>query len=545
MGLPHPDATFSIPALSIVAESRTITGSYMGSTRPEIDIPGMADLWRPGNLPVERLISAYRPLGELNEAFDALANGSALRQIILPTPIKRFPGSRITCRQAAQRLDEATNLARLDEDVDDRRHGPGRISAMAVTPKPRSRALLFVVLGALSAFGPLSMDLYLPGMPGLARGLETTDSLAQFTISACMIGLAVGQLASGPLSDRIGRRKPLIAGVAIFVIASIVCALSPSISVLLIARFVQGFAGAAGIVVSRTIVRDLYGEVDAARVFSRLIVITGVAPVAAPILGGVLLLFTDWRGMFIALACIGAVLLVGAIFVIPDSLADENRHVGGFKMQAQQIGRITQDRRFMGYALAAGIGGCALFVYISMSSLVFQLQYGVSAQLFSLIFAANSIGIVIASQINAVLVKKFKVRRILLGALLISAAASVAIAISAWVGLALAVLLVPLFVSVSTQGLQGPNTTALALGPYAKGAGAAAAVLGTFQFLIGAIVPPLASLGGTNGAVMGIAMFISSIVAFAVVVILTRARRPRPRSSTSVRTQDPNQPTTP
>jgi DHA1 family bicyclomycin/chloramphenicol resistance-like MFS transporter len=395
----------------------------------------------------------------------------------------------------------------------------------AAVAKPRSRTLLLMVLGALSAFGPLSMDMYLPGMPGLARGLDTTDSLAQFTISACMIGLAIGQLLSGPMSDKIGRRIPLIIGVAVFVVASLVCAASPTIAVLLVARFIQGLAGAAGIVISRAVVRDLYSQDEAARVFSRLMLVTGVAPVVAPIFGGALLLVTDWRGIFVALAVIGAVLLVAAVLVVPDSLADENRHEGGLASQLISMGRLFKDRPFVGYALASGVGGCVLFAYISMSSLVLQDDFGVSAQSFSFIFAANSLGIVAASQINAALVSRVPLRTLLIAALVVSGAASVVTSISATLGMGLFFVLIPVFIAVAAQGFIFPNTTALALGPYARGAGAAAAVLGTMQFLVGAIVPPLVSLGGTTALSMGVTMLVSAVLALVVLLTLTGDRR--------------------
>jgi MFS transporter, DHA1 family, multidrug resistance protein len=392
-----------------------------------------------------------------------------------------------------------------------------------VNSNPRHRFLLLAVLGALSAFGPLSMDLYLPGMPSLAAGLTTTDSLAQLTISACMLGLATGQLLSGPLSDRIGRRRPLVVGVALFTLASLACAAAPTIWLLLVARFVQGFAGAAGIVISRAVVRDLYDEASAARVFSRLVLITGLAPVVAPIAGGALLLFTDWRGVFVVLALIGLVLLAAAFFVVPDSLAVANRHTGGLSTQVAQMGRLLRDRRFTGYALAAGIGGCTLFVYISMSSLVLQRDYGVSPQWFAIIFAINSTGIVIASQINVPLLSRFGPRPILIAAVATALAGSLAATISAWLVLGALFLLIPVFVVVSTQGVQGPNITALVLGPHARSAGSAAAVLGTSQFLVGAIVPPLVSVGGTNALVMAATMLGSSAIAFVVIVTMTRA----------------------
>jgi len=396
----------------------------------------------------------------------------------------------------------------------------------------RSRMLL-VALGALSAFGPLSMDLYLPVLPSLAQDLETTDALAQLTMSACLIGLALGQLIYGPVSDRIGRRVPLLIGVAGFMVMSLVCAVAPTIELLIVARFLQGLGGAAGIVVSRAIVRDIYGGRDAARVFSILMAITGIAPVLAPLAGGALSFVMDWRGIFVVLAGIGLAILILAWLVVPDSLQEEHRHRGGLAAQSREMGSLLGHRSFMAYVVAIGLAGAGLFTYISMSSLVFQEQYGLSPQAFSLVFAINSVGIVIGTQVNRSLVRRFTLSAIALAALGLAVIAALSLTVAAWLGLAIIALLVPLFVATMAQGAIGPDITAIALEPYARGAGAAAAILGTVQFLIGAIIPPLASIGGTSAIVMGVTMTACLLAALVVLGLQVRSASNKARGESA------------
>ena len=398
----------------------------------------------------------------------------------------------------------------------------------------RRRAWTLVALGALSAFGPISMDLYLPAMPALAADLGTTDALAQATMSACMIGLALGQLVYGPWSDRSGRRMPLLVGVGGFVVLSLVCAIAPTIQVLMVARFLQGFAGAAGIVISRAIVRDLFDGPQIARVFSLLMAISGIAPVIAPLIGGGLLLFVDWRGLFVALAVLGLCLFVMSLFAVPDSLTLANRHTGGFTGQMREMAQTLRLRSFVIYVLVIGLSSAGLFTYISMSSIVFQDDFGLSPQAFALVFAANSVGIVLGTQLNGLLVRRYSLHTIAIAGLFVGSLAALSVAVAAWVGVALLALLVPLFVSVFVQGGIMPNISAIALQPFARGAGAAAAILGTVQFLLGAIIPPFASIGGTSAIVMGLTMATCMVAALALMVVQTSERMPEgvPRSGT-------------
>jgi DHA1 family bicyclomycin/chloramphenicol resistance-like MFS transporter len=398
-------------------------------------------------------------------------------------------------------------------------------------PSRKRLALTLTALGAISAFGPISMDLYLPGMPSIAADLGASDTLAQATMSACMVGLALGQLVYGPWSDRSGRRIPLLIGVGAFVLLSLLCAIAPTIELLLIARFLQGFAGAAGLVISRAVVRDLFQGHEMARVFSLLMAITGVAPVIAPLGGAALLLFVDWRGVFIALGVLGLGIFILSWFAIPESLQQPNRETGGFTTQIREMGRTVRIRSFMTYAMVSGLSGAALFTYISMSSIVFQDDFGLSPQLFAVLFAINSVGIVVGSQLNSVLTRRYSLHALAIAGLVIGSLAASSVAFAALAGLALIVLLVPLFVATFVQGGIIPDISAIALEPFARGAGAAAAILGTSQFLLGALIPPLVSLGGTSAVVMGVTIMLCMTSALALMLIQVRVRRRAARAA--------------
>ena len=241
---------------------------------------------------------------------------------------------------------------------------PATLSPPAAAPPAR----LIVLLGALSTFGPLSMDMYLPGLPELTRDLDSPAWAAQLTITTCMAGLGVGQLVAGPLSDRLGRRRPLLAGLTAYAVTSALCALAPTIWALLAVRLIQGLAGAAGIVIARAIVRDRYEGSSAARIYSLLMLVAGLAPILAPLAGGQLLHVTDWRGVFLALAAVGAALLLATLVWLEESLEPEDRHGGGLAHTLRVFGTLLRDRGFVGIALAMGLSFSAMAVYIGGSS---------------------------------------------------------------------------------------------------------------------------------------------------------------------------------
>jgi MFS transporter, DHA1 family, multidrug resistance protein len=378
-----------------------------------------------------------------------------------------------------------------------------------------------VLLAALSAFGPLSLDMYLPGLPSLTRDLHTTASAAQLTITACMLGLGVGQLIAGPLSDSLGRRRPLLAGIAGYAASSVACALAPSVAVLIAVRLVQGMAGGAGIVIARAIVRDLSGGTVAARMFALLTGITGVIPVCAPLIGGQVLLVTSWRGVFIVLAAVGVPLVVATAFGLPETLSPDRRHSGELRLVLGTFGRLLRDRSFAPYAAAFSLSFAAMFGYIAGSSFVLEDIYGISPQLFSVVFAVNSAGLIALSLLGSRVVGRLGSARLLRRGLFGTAAASLAALVVTATHAGLGFLLVCFFVLLASNGLVLPNGTAAAMTGQSASLGAASALLGLGQFGSGAVVAPLVGVGGSHDALpMAIVIAVAGVSALLIDLFL-------------------------
>ncbi|WP_158562874.1 multidrug effflux MFS transporter [Marinitenerispora sediminis] len=387
--------------------------------------------------------------------------------------------------------------------------GPGR--------GPRTGAVLVVGLGALTAVGPLSIDMYLPAFPELARDLGTGAAQVQLTLTACLVGLALGQLVLGPLSDAVGRRRPLLVGVAAYTVISLLCAAAPNAEVLTGLRFLQGVAGAAGMVVSRAMARDLYSGAAATRLFSRLMLIIGLAPILAPVFGGQLMLVTSWRGIFVTLAILGAGLFAVAWFVLRESLPPERRRADGPLAVVGVFVRLFRDRVFLALMLTQALASAGLFGYVSGFSFVAQNVYGTSAQTFSLLFGLNGVGMVVFSQVNAYLAGRVAERAVLMGALAVSAAASLGLVAATLAGWPFAVTCVLLFAIMCSLSFSMPTTTSLALGRYPLNAGSASALLGTVQFLVGASASPLVGLAGEDSALgMVLVIMVGLVGAFLV-----------------------------
>jgi DHA1 family bicyclomycin/chloramphenicol resistance-like MFS transporter len=388
------------------------------------------------------------------------------------------------------------------------------------------RASLVVILGALSAFGPISTDLYLPALPGLARDFDAAPWEVQLTLTTSLAGLALGQLLVGPLSDVLGRRRPLLVGLAAYALASLLCALAPTIPALAVFRFLQGCAGAAGIVIARAVVRDLHSGAAAARLYSLLLLVLGAAPILAPIAGGQLLRVASWRGVFVVLTVTGVVLYAATAALLAETLPRERRRRGGLRDTGRTFRRLARDRVFTGYALAIGGAFGAMFAYISGSPFVLQDVHGVSPQLFGILFAVNAVGLVAAGQANARLVGTFSPRRLFgVGLASMAAGGAALLAVVSVGGLGLAGVLPPLFVVASSFGLVVPNATALALADHPDVAGSASAVLGAFQFLVGAAVAPLVGAAGSRSALPMAATIAVSAAAAIAAGVLARTRR--------------------
>lgn len=399
-------------------------------------------------------------------------------------------------------------------------------ASLHTTATPRVRMAL--ILGTLSAFGPLSLDMYLPALPTLADEFGSSTSYAQLSLTACMIGLALGQLLAGPLSDVRGRRIPLIAGLVLYTIASILCLVSPTMGSFVVLRFIQGLAGAAGIVIARAVVRDVYEGPELTRFFSLLMLINGVAPIAAPIIGGQILTYTSWRGVFILLSLIGVLALLAVIFGLGETLPAQKRSSGGLKQTLLTFGSIARNRRFMGYALTQGFAAAGMFAYISGSPFVLQKIYGVSPQMFSICFAINGLGIILASQIAGRLAGKVSETRLLIAGLLIAAVGGTSLLIAILAGGGLISVLSPLFLVVSSVGLINTASFALAMADQAKSAGSASALIGVMTFLFGGIVAPLVGLGGEHTAVpMGIVIACADLGALFLYIVMIGRSKPK------------------
>ncbi|MFI5871280.1 multidrug effflux MFS transporter [Streptomyces sp. NPDC051445] len=402
----------------------------------------------------------------------------------------------------------------------DRGRDTGGEAAPSLSARRRAGLLVTLALGGLTATPPLSMDMYLPALPEVTRSLHAPAATVQLTLTACLAGMALGQLVVGPMSDRWGRRRPLLAGLAVYVVATALCALAPTVELLVACRLVQGLAGAAGIVIARAVVRDLYDGLAMARFFSTLMLISGVAPVVAPLIGAQILRGTDWRGVFLLLTGVGLLLAVVVWTRLPETLPAAERHGGGVGEALRAMRRLLGDLPFTGYMLTGGFAFAALFAYISASPFVVQEIYGASPQTFGLLFGANSIGLVLVGQVNGrLLVGRVRLDRVLAAGLVTVALASTALLLmttGVFGEAGLAPVAAALFVLMSAMGVVLPNAQTLALTRVRHSAGSASALLGTSSFLIGAIASPLVGIAGEHTAVpMAVVQLAAALVASA------------------------------
>jgi DHA1 family bicyclomycin/chloramphenicol resistance-like MFS transporter len=378
------------------------------------------------------------------------------------------------------------------------------------------RALHVLILGGLGALGPLANDMYVPSLPALSHDLVATTSQVQMTLSAFILGLALGQIIAGPISDALGRRRPLLIGVAAYALASLLCIVAPSIIALIVLRFVEGVAGSAGIAIALAIVSDLYAGSAQARFFSLLMQINGIAPMVAPIIGSQLLRFTSWHGIFVTLALFGVVLLAVSAFGLGETLETSRRQSGGISATFSAFRELLTDRRFVGYALSCGFAFTACIIYISISPFILQGIYGVSSQLLGILFGINALGIVISAQINSRLVGRVSSQTLLTWGYAVLVLGGTSVLVVTLSGIGLVGILPSFFLLVSSLGLIMPNATTLALAN-TRAAGSASALLGVLQLAIGAIVAPLVGLGGTMTALP----MATAIAAFAIATLVT------------------------
>jgi MFS transporter, DHA1 family, multidrug resistance protein len=390
-------------------------------------------------------------------------------------------------------------------------------------PRRPTDGLLGVVLSVLTIFGPISMDLYLPVLPDLTRELGASTSAAQLTVTACLVGLALGQLVAGPVSDRYGRRRPLLLGVAAFVAASLLCAVAPTITTLVVARLAQGLAGAVGIVIAQAAGRDLYSGATLMRYYGRLTVLGGLAAVVGPVVGGQLARITDWRGTFVFLAVCGVAIFLLSIGLVRETLPPNRRHSGGLGHSMRVFKGLLADRVLVGAVLLTGLTNAALFAYLSGATFVLQGIYGLSPQGYSYAFALNSVGFMAFGFLASRAAEHFSVRGTLLTGLAMVVLGSAGILATAVTSGPLALMLGSLFTLVSGVAVTTPPATSLALEHHRDAAGSASALLGTARFAFGGITAPLVGLAGATTAVpLGVVATVAAVASLAGYALLRR-----------------------
>ncbi|WP_416467030.1 multidrug effflux MFS transporter [Pseudomonas sp. LFS044] len=388
---------------------------------------------------------------------------------------------------------------------------------------------MVLILGALSAFGPLAIDFYLPAFPAMAQAFATDEKHVQTTLAAYFLGLSLGQLAYGPVADRFGRRIPLLFGVALFTLASLACAYAPNLDTLIVARFVQALGGCAGMVLSRAIVSDKCDPVASAKVFSQLMLVMGLAPILAPMLGGVLVNVAGWQSIFLTLSLFSAACLVAVGLGLPESLP---AHMPRQPLSGalRQYLRLLADRVFVGHALTGGIAIAGMFAYIAGSPFVFIKLYGVPAEHYGWLFGTNAAGFILVAQINARLLAKRGPAFLLVRAVwLYLAAGLVLLGVAALRPAHLWPLLVPLFVCISSLGCIIPNASACAMSGQGARAGSASALMGCLQFSVAAGAAALVGLLHDGSAVpmtLVVSLCGALVVSVALLTHRLQARRP-------------------
>lgn len=377
--------------------------------------------------------------------------------------------------------------------------------------RKKMMAFFTAFLGMLAAIAPLSTDMYLPALPFMMEDFSVTPSMIQLTLTASMAGMAAGQIIAGPASDDMGRRRPLLIGMAVFTISTIGCIFSSSIYLFLLFRFVQGFSGGAGIVIARAIARDVCKGPALTRFFSMLMLVNGMAPILAPVIGGQILRFAEWQGVFVLLALVGAVLTVGA-FAMGETLPARRRVSGGVLASVKGFGGLFCQPYFMGHCIMQCFAFAAFFAYISGSSFVFQNVYHVSPQGFSLIFGTNGIGLMLCGALAGRLAGHIADWKTLRASLWVAVVGSAVLLASFFVEAPLALVVVVLFFTVSTLSALGTSSFSMAMQSQGRNAGSASALIGFFSMISGAVMAPVVGMAGSYTAIpMGIVMVLGEL----------------------------------
>jgi len=366
-------------------------------------------------------------------------------------------------------------------------------------PTPTRRTLPVTVLATvvlITAIAPLATDMYVPAFPVVGRDLDATATSVQLTLTTFFVGMAMGQLVGGPASDRIGRRRPLLISLAVLVVASLWCALSPTVAVMLAARFVQGFSGGWAMVIARSVVVDLTAGARMVRAMNVVAAVAGVAPVLGPLLGAVILELSHWRVSFWVVAALAALMLVAVAVGVPESLPAGRRHGGGLGRLLDSTGEVLRTRLFTAHLVVFAFSMGTTFAYVATSAFVLQSMNGLSPVAYSIDFAANAGGMTLAALAAARLAGRVRTRSLVWSGLVATAAAGVLLLVAAWFGMPLWAALVGFFVLMTAQGLVGPNAGALASAAVPGQPGTGSALLGFLQWCLAGVIAPLAGLGG-------------------------------------------------
>ncbi|MFG1992463.1 multidrug effflux MFS transporter [Actinoplanes sp. NPDC048988] len=379
----------------------------------------------------------------------------------------------------------------------------------------------------LTAIAPLATDMYVPAFPSVAGDLSASATQVQLTLTTFFVGMALGQLAGGPVSDQYGRRRLLLASVVLMTVASVVCALTPSIGIMMAARFAQGFSGGWAMVIGRAVIVDLAAGAQLVRVLNVIAAVGGIAPIAGPLVGAVILQLSGWRLSFWAVAALGVAMLVAALVAVPESLPRERRHGGGLRSFARAGRQVLANRRYVGYLLVSGSAMGALFAYVATSAFVLQSMNGLSPLAYSVDFAANAAGMTVAALVAARLVGRVATRKVILaGQVAALAAGGAMLAGALWFGTPLLLAIVSFAVLMTAQGLIGPNGGALASAEVPEHPGTGSAMLGFVQWLAAGTIAPIAGLGGEHTAVpMALLMIGGAVLSMAGLLVLARPPR--------------------
>ena len=395
-----------------------------------------------------------------------------------------------------------------------------------MTSTRANRFLIFIILGLLSAIGPFSIDMYLPGFDAIAASLDTTVAHIQLSLTSFFIGIASGQIVYGPLLDRYGRKVPLIVGLVIYIVASISCALTNSADHLIAYRFVQALGSCGGMVASRAMVRDFFGPTESAKVFSMLMLVIGISPILAPTVGSFVMAHWDWHGIFVVLAVITAGILAAVIFFLPESQGPNPELSLLPRPITRSYWQVFRNRQFITYAFAGGLASSGLYAYLAGSPFVMITGYGLDESQYGIVFALIASALISASQLNRYLLTKYNSAHIAKIALMVQSAIGfllVGLCFTGYINLYVLVALIFLF--LGSQGFVFPNTSALALGPFSKLAGSASALLGSLQMACGALSSGMVSYFH-NGTTVPMAAVMAGCAGLAMLILAINSLRP-------------------